>query len=117
LRIRHIHTTFVDAMYDESEGRDHWPAFYTNSLDMLMIKIRTVYRKLQLPTEFQRFGDHKVEISQDEGVRLQLRGEFFNAFNHVNFDAPNKTVSSIAFGRITGAGAGCAIQLAAKIIW
>ena len=40
------------------------------------------------------------------GLRLQLRGEFFNAFNHVNFGNPNTTLSSSTFGRITGAGAG-----------
>lgn len=50
-------------------------------------------------------------------LRLQLRGEFFNAFNHVDFDNPNTTVSSSSFGRITGAGDGRVIQLAAKIIW
>jgi len=54
-------------MFDESEGRDHWLAFYANSLDMLMIKIQTAHRKLLLVTEFQRFGDHKVEISQKIG--------------------------------------------------
>jgi hypothetical protein len=52
-----------------------------------------------------------------EDVRLQLRGEFFNAFNHVNFDNPNTTVSSTSFGRITSASAGRVIQLAVKIIW
>jgi len=50
-------------------------------------------------------------------VRLQLRGEFFNAFNQVNFGNPNTTLSSSTFGRITGAGAGRAVQLAAKLIW
>jgi hypothetical protein len=51
------------------------------------------------------------------GVRLQLRGEFFNAFNQVNFGNPNTTLSSSTFGRITGAGSGRVIQLAAKLIW
>ena len=50
-------------------------------------------------------------------VRVQLRGEFFNAFNQVNFGNPNTTVSSTTFGRITSAGAGRVIQLAAKVIW
>ncbi len=50
-------------------------------------------------------------------VRVQVRGEFFNAFNQVNFGNPNTTVSSTTFGRITGAGAGRVIQLAAKLIW
>ena len=50
-------------------------------------------------------------------LRLQLRAEFFNLFNQVNFNNPNTTLSSATFGRITGAGAGRAIQLAAKVIW
>jgi hypothetical protein len=56
-----------------------------------------------------------IDLTSD--VRLQLRGEFFNAFNHVNFGNPNTTLSSTTFGRITGAGAGRNIQLAAKLIW
>ncbi|MGH9370367.1 MAG: hypothetical protein ACRD15_02415 [Vicinamibacterales bacterium] len=51
------------------------------------------------------------------GVRLQLRGELFNAFNQVNFGNPNTTLSSSSFGRITSAGDGRVIQLAAKLIW
>jgi Carboxypeptidase regulatory-like domain len=50
-------------------------------------------------------------------VRVQVRGEFFNAFNNVNFNNPNTVVSSTTFGRITGAGPGRVIQLAAKLIW
>jgi hypothetical protein len=50
-------------------------------------------------------------------LRLQLRAEFFNLFNKANFNNPNTTLSSATFGRITGAGPGRAIQLAAKVIW
>ena len=49
-------------------------------------------------------------------VRLQVRGEFFN-FNQANFNTPNTQLSSSTFGRITGAGPGRVIQLAAKLIW
>jgi hypothetical protein len=57
-------------------------------------------------------------INLKENVRLQLRGEFFNAFNHVNFGNPNTNVSAPnTFGRITSASAGRVIQLAVKIIW
>jgi hypothetical protein len=56
-----------------------------------------------------------VNLGSD--LRLQLRGEFFNAFNRVNFNNPNTTVSSSSFGRITGAGSGRVIQLAVKLIW
>ena len=50
-------------------------------------------------------------------LRLQVRGEFFNAFNQVNFDNPVTNVSSGNFGRITGAGSGRVVQLAAKLLW
>ncbi len=52
-----------------------------------------------------------------ESWKLQLRGEFFNALNQVNFSNPNQTVSSSSFGRITAAASGRVIQLALKMIW
>jgi hypothetical protein len=57
------------------------------------------------------------DIILREPMRLQFRGEFFNAFNQVSFSPPTSTVSSATFGRITGAAAGRVIQLAAKVIW
>lgn len=56
-------------------------------------------------------------LSLGSDLRLQLRGEFFNAFNRTNFNNPNTTLSSSTFGRITGAGPGRVVQLAAKFIW
>lgn len=56
-----------------------------------------------------------VNLGSD--LRLQLRGEFFNAFNKVNFNDPNTNLSSPSFGRITGVGGGRAIQVATKLIW
>lgn len=40
-------------------------------------------------------------IGLGERARLQLRGEFFNAFNHTNFANPVADMNSAAFGRIT----------------
>ncbi|MGH9873098.1 MAG: carboxypeptidase regulatory-like domain-containing protein [Pyrinomonadaceae bacterium] len=37
-----------------------------------------------------------------EGGNIEFRTEFFNAFNHPQFNNPNTNVSSPAFGRITG---------------
>jgi hypothetical protein len=57
-----------------------------------------------------------VNVGSD--LRLQLRAEFFNAFDEVNFNNPVTNISSGAtFGRITGAGPGRAVQLAFKLIW
>jgi hypothetical protein len=50
-------------------------------------------------------------------LRIQLRSEFFNAFNQVNFGAPSTSASSATFGKITSASAGREIQLAMKILW
>lgn len=36
-----------------------------------------------------------------ERVNLQIRGEFFNAFNHANFGSPNTTFGTPQFGEIT----------------
>ncbi len=52
-----------------------------------------------------------------EGLRFQVRGELFNAFNQVNFGQPNQDVSSASFGRITSAEDGRVGQLVAKILW
>ena len=52
-----------------------------------------------------------------ERLRLQLRGEAFNAFNQVNFGNPVTTVNSGAFGRIRSAGDPRIMQVALKLLW
>ena len=52
-----------------------------------------------------------------EHLRLQLRGEFFNAFNQVTLGAPNLSLAGSNFGRITSAGSGREVQLALKLLW
>jgi hypothetical protein len=41
------------------------------------------------------------EFGLGENRTLQLRGSFYNAFNHANLNGPNGTFTSSAFGRIT----------------
>ena len=56
-------------------------------------------------------------LSVGSGMRLQVRGEFFNAFDQVNFNNPVTNISSTTFGRITGSGPGRVAQVALKLIW
>jgi hypothetical protein len=51
------------------------------------------------------------------GVRLQLRGEFFNALNHPNWNQPGRTLGASGFGEVTSARDPRIIQLGAKFIW
>ena len=49
-----------------------------------------------------------------EQQNLQLRFEFFNVFNHTNFQAPVNTLSSNTYGQIQASNPARIIQLAAK---
>lgn len=50
-----------------------------------------------------------------ERVKLQVRAEFFNVFNHTNFSDPASSYSSNGFGTITGAGEPRIGQMALKL--
>jgi hypothetical protein len=55
-----------------------------------------------------------------ERWRAQLRGEFFNTFNHANFtnasnNYPNQSVNSAGFGTITNAYDPRILQVALKV--
>jgi hypothetical protein len=50
-----------------------------------------------------------------EGIRLQLRGEAFNALNRVDLSNPNAIATSPQFGMITGAGSPRVLQVALKL--
>ena len=57
------------------------------------------------------------DVMLRERLRLQLRGEAFNAFNQVTLGAPNTSASAANFGRITSASSGREVQLAVKLLW
>jgi hypothetical protein len=66
--------------------------------------------------DFSVFKNFKIS-SLSEGARLQLRFEFFNGFNRVNFYQPTVTLSSSTFGRPTDTFAAREIQFGLKFIF
>jgi Carboxypeptidase regulatory-like domain len=55
--------------------------------------------------------------SFSEGLNLQLRAEFFNLFNHPNFNLPDNFLGSPTFGRITSARDPRHIQFGVKLLF
>ena len=49
-----------------------------------------------------------------ERVKLEIRGDFFNIFNHTEFNNPVTNISSAQFGQVIGTAAPRIIQLAAR---
>ncbi len=49
--------------------------------------------------------------------RLQLRFEWFNAFNHTQFFNPIGTQNAVTFGRVTGAADPRILQIAGRLQW
>ena len=51
-----------------------------------------------------------------EALRLETRGEFFNALNHTNLGTPNRFVNTAGFGSITEVTTpGREIQVSARL--
>jgi hypothetical protein len=56
------------------------------------------------------------EFSLAEKARLEMRGEFFNTFNHTNLGTPNRFVNTANFGSITEvATPGREVQISARL--
>ena len=52
-----------------------------------------------------------------EAVTLQFRAEFFNFFNHAQFNAPDMSINSAFVGQIRSARDARISQLALKLLW
>ncbi len=50
-----------------------------------------------------------------EKIGVQIRGEFFNALNHTNFNLPGQTFGGAGFGVINGSGPARQIQVGARL--
>ena len=56
-----------------------------------------------------------MNFGEDGRVRLQLRGEFFNIFNHTNFRAISSTITAANYGQVTTVRDPRTIQIGAKL--
>ena len=52
-----------------------------------------------------------------ETLKLQIRAEFYNAWNHAQFGQPELNVQSAFFGQIAGARAAREVQFGLKLLW
>ena len=55
------------------------------------------------------------EFRFTERIRMQLRGEFFDALNHTNFALPGHTLNGPGFGLISSARGSRSVQVGARI--
>ncbi|HTM48201.1 MAG TPA: TonB-dependent receptor [Bryobacteraceae bacterium] len=56
-----------------------------------------------------------IALPWREGMRVELRGDFFNIFNRTNFNEPVGTFGTPTFGQVTSARAARTIQLGLKL--
>jgi hypothetical protein len=52
-----------------------------------------------------------------ERLNIQLRGEFYNAFNHPNFKNPNTTLGNVNYGKITSDNGARVMEVALRIFF
>ena len=62
------------------------------------------------------FGLQKT-IAVRESIKILLRGEVFNIFNHTNFNNPVGDITSSQFGEVTSTMAPRIRQVSARFIW
>ncbi len=56
-------------------------------------------------------------VQSRENISMQVRGDFFNFFNHTELNDPNTSMNSASFGRITSAAGPRIIQLSLKVFF
>jgi hypothetical protein len=89
------------AFLKPAQGR----GYYGNSARNILTNPGTMSWNMTAAKGFYLFSDR---------ARFQLRGEFFNAFNHPNFNGPNTNITSSSFGLVTSVGNARTIQLTGR---
>jgi len=56
-------------------------------------------------------------FSVREKLRVQFRGEFYNAMNHPNFKNPNTTIGNVNYGKITSDNGARAMEVALRFFF
>jgi hypothetical protein len=76
-------------------------AFTTNPVGTFGTSGRNIFRGPYL-----NYADSALSknLSFRELIKLQVRFELFNTFNHASFGTPDNTVTDGTFGKITGEG-------------
>jgi hypothetical protein len=62
------------------------------------------------------FGMTKI-IPVTESTSFEIRGEFFNIFNHAQFTNPSGNITNSSFGNVTSARDPRIGQVSAKFVW
>jgi hypothetical protein len=90
---------------------DNNPHLYTKWFDTSQFIVQpafTLRRTSSRLADVRGPGINKVDLTVTkripltESMSMTIQGEFYNAFNHTNFDNPNTSVGGNAFGTITG---------------
>jgi hypothetical protein len=99
------------------------PAHWFNTAAFVTPAYGTRGNVVRNPAELKSGGlfDDDMTLSKmwniyHESTKFELRGEFFNLFNHTNFGFPGQSVGSSNFGQVSSTlNSGRTIQLAAKM--
>ncbi|HEX4949438.1 MAG TPA: TonB-dependent receptor [Blastocatellia bacterium] len=113
------------ALAKEQRDVDRWfntdAGFNKNAAQQLASNLRTFPLRFNgLRGDDQQRWDFSLskKFIITERINASLRGEAFNAFNHVNFSTPNTNPTDTNFGRITGTqSAARSWQFALKIVY
>jgi hypothetical protein len=87
-------------------------AFPQNPYDRRSERGRSTYDR---PQRFSVNGVFELPVFREQkGLAGQLRFEFFDVFNHTNFNPPVGALNSASFGRIQGASDPRILQFALR---